>query len=619
MRRESSNPVSGSGRLHKYITAALVFSIFSTLIVTMLAWSYLSCRVAGRFSGDSNRFVMWIGYMFNTPLCSVRLLPGFLVAHLKILLPLDLLLIFFFVLAMRIIGNYKGVEYGSAHWATLFEKRPFRKASNNPPLAHKIYLTKKSHPANNNIFTLAAPGGGKTFKVIIPGIEACSRTGKKYRQCSFFCTDTKGALYRDTSKMVRERGLPTYLLNLSNPWLSNCYNPLDNIHPERKITEIAGLAEMYAKNVRDEEASVGDSIWEETFKALIRSIWMYQYDFPINPITNKPESRGLWRTAELIRDLEIDPQTGKISMTCPLSLIMTAISRIDPLHPAISDYKYVCAGAAETVASVLFTAGSKIGIFAFPEVEALTMKNEIPIDEICVRPGAVYLNYEIGSPYRAIAALFIEQMFAAAYYIAETKYHGRLPLDLKMFLDELPNICRVYSLPQRASTSRSYGIDLVISVQSMQQLKKMFKDAENTLLNNCITHIYLGSGEQDALKQISEQLGKTTTSELSTSRSTGLSQGSNSDSTKGIGREIALPAEIFSMPDKYAIVKMQHHQPIFAEKFKTEKAKYYKELGGQGSPENSRSINDDFRTVAALHKYEYCKLRLERIREKQEV
>ena len=184
-----------------------------------------------------------------------------------------------------------------------------------------------------------------------------------------------------------------------------------------------------------------------------------------------------------------------------------------------------------------------------------------------------------------------------------------------MFLDELPNICRVYSLPERASTSRSYNIDLIIAVQSMQQLKKMFRDAENTLMNNCVTHIYLGTGENDALKQISEALGKTTTFEMSSSRSTSiLNNGNNSDSERSIGRELAFPSEIYSMSGEFAIVKMQHHQPIFAKKFQTQKRKYYPLLGGRGCPDNNRSIHTDMKRYRMMNEAEYIAEKAERLK-----
>ncbi len=602
MKRESKNLISGRKRIGRTILMTCIFLLLVNAFLFLLVWSYCSVEQCGRFQTDGiYRLGEWMMFLFETPFCSFASAWSFFLRDgWKPMLCIEGSLFLLFWTCTFRAGNFKNVEYGSAHWATKKERKPFQKQEEHDmPLAEGIYLTDRSQPANRNVLILAAPGGGKTFCVIIPGIEALTRPGSG--QGSFLSTDTKGALYRDTSRMVRSRGIPTWLLNLSNPWYSDRYNPLENVHEDRKYTEISRLALAYAKNVRDEEANAGDAIWEDTFRALMVAVWCYQYDHRTNPLTGKPETRALWRTAELVRSLWIG-EDGRLSEDGEFSRLIEVIRAHDPLHPSVSNYTFVAAGAAETVASVIFTAGSKINVFTYPEIEALTDGNDIQIDRLCETPCGVYLNFEVGSPYRAIAALFIEQLLSNAYYLAETKYGGKLPIPLKLFLDELPNLCKVYSLPERASTSRSYGIDFMISVQSMQQLERMFNKAEETLKNNCVTHIYLGTGEQKALEELSKALGKTTTNELSRSRNVGGKTGGGSDSDKALGRELALPDEIYSMPNRYAIVKQQHYPPILAQKFQTQKQPWYPELGGQGNPANSRTIEDAYAVDAILQK-----------------
>ncbi len=589
--RESSNPVSG--RKHGRLSAFIFLFLFMNAILTLLVWSY--------FSTGADSWMAWFSRVFSAGLCAPsRALLSFIAGCWKLYLAVNAVTLLFFLLGGT-HGNFVGVTQGSAHWAEGKELKIFAERGTNMPLADGVYLTPEVKAANKNVFVLASPGGGKTFTVIIPAIEAHTREGG-----SFFCTDTKGALYRDTAKMVRERGYRVYLINLSDPWYSHRYNPLFNVHKERRVTEISKLALSYTKNVRDEEAAIGDSIWEETFKQLITAVWLYQYDFDVNPVTGEPESRAMWRTAELIKELRADDDGG-IDLGCELARIVEAIRASDPLHPTVAGFDFVAAGAKETVASVIFTAGGKLQIFSYPEIEAMTRDNDVPIDRIFEENTAVYLNFEVGSPYKAIAALFIEQLFASAYYVAETKHGGTLPKPFKLYFDELPNLCRIHSLPERLSTSRSYNVDILVSVQSMQQLRRTFKDAEKTLMNNCVVHVYLGSGEADALKEISEALGKTTTQEISHSRARGLAGngGSNSDSDRAHGRELALPSELYSMPGRYAIVKIQNHPPIFAEKFHTERQRFYKLLGGQGNPNNSCVITKDFEKMKLLGESEY--------------
>ena len=405
-KQASKNYVGGKGGRGKGLLIAFLVTLTLTLGAVFLAlWSFESCIRAELIEGfDFMGALMWISYAFSVPLCA---LDGktfaFIGEQYYFFLVGAALVCLLFVFLYTGKNEWKGVEHGSAHWATKQELAPFKKAGNNMPLADGVYLTPEAHPANRNVFVLAAPGGGKSFRVIIPAIEALTRDADD--QGSFFCTDTKGALYRDTVKMVRDRGVKTYLVNLSDPWLSHRYNPLDNVHRERKVSEITKLALAYAKNVRDAEAGVGDSIWEDTFTQLLSAIWLYQYDFSVNPLTKKNETRAMWRTAELVQSISGGQGVNKDG---EFAQIVEAIRKTAPLHPAVRNFDFIATGAGETVQSVIITAGSKIYPFTYPEIESMTRTNDIVIDKLFEEPSGVYLNFEIGSPYKAIAALFIE-------------------------------------------------------------------------------------------------------------------------------------------------------------------------------------------------------------------
>ncbi len=613
MRRESKNPVSGKRIWGRQIIIHLCVFLFVFLLEAACLWSYGEYRLSDRYDPSLpilSSIVAWmlsLGWAAPSAMLwgyvRKRMLPAAGVAAILTLL---------FWLSLSVRGNYKNVEHGSSHWATYAELRPFRKQENNMPLAHNIFQTPEAGLPNNNVAVVAGPGAGKTLCIILPSIEAVSNP--KYEQGSFICTDTKGSVYRTTSKMVRERGMKVYVLNLANPEYSNCYNPLELIHKEVYETEISQLALAYAKNVRDEEAAVGDAVWEDSFKALLTAVWIYQYLYKVNPATRRDETRALWRTAELIRGIRL--VEGKIA-NCELANIMSKIRSLDPLSPIIANYDFVNAGAGETIASVVFTAGSKMECLSFTAMECLTRKNEIPLDDLAEAPTAVYVNYNVRSPYRALAALFLEQAFICLYYNAEHRYNQTLPRRVRFLMDELPNICRVYSLPERLSTCREYNIDIVLIMQSLEQLKRSYKDAENTIFTNCAVQGLFGTSEPDTLKRFSEILGKTTTIEQDSSQNRGGRQGGGSESTKQIGRELALPAELFSLSTKYCVLLMQGYPPVFAEKFRTLKQPWYKELGGKGNEDNSRPIDEDYTTLRGLHIAEYeqeRKERLERIR-----
>lgn len=612
MSRESKNPISGRRRWGANLAVFLFLFLFLFVLEAIAIWSYGEYRLSERYDAELSAVAHIVSWLVSPAWANAttaqiqyvlsKLLPATVLA-------LILTLLFWFVSIRS--GNFKGVEHGGSHWATRRDLRVFRKKKNNIPLAHRIYQTEEAKLPNNNVAIIAGPGSGKTFQLILPAIEAI--TNPKYEQGSFICTDTKGSVYRTTAKIVGERGMRKYALNLASPEYSNLYNPLPLIHKEIAETEISQLALVYAKNVRDEEASVGDDIWEKTFKALLACVWLYQYRYPINPCNHRMETMALWRTAELIRGIKL--VDGKIS-DCEIARITDRIRQLDPISPIVANFDFVNAGAGETIASVVFTAGSKMECLSYSAIESLTRKNEIPLDDIAEVPTAIYVNYNVGSPYKALAALFIEQAFMCLYYNAEHRYNQTLPRRVSFLLDELPNICRVYTLPERLSTCREYNIDVVLVMQAMEQLERGYHKAKDTLLNNCAVQGLFGSSEPDTLKRFSEMLGKTTTVERDLTQNRGGKQGGGSQSEKQIGRELALPAELFSLSSEYCVLMMQGYPPVFAEKFHTVNQSWYRELGGIGNPENSRSIEADYTTLRAIHLAEYemeRQMRIERI------
>lgn len=608
MRRESKNPISGRRQIRR-VVVILLFFLFFFLLETVFLWSYGSYRFSENYNTDLpvlSRVSSWIFYpAWSAPSSALwsyvlkKLLPAAGVAALLTLL---------FWLSLTVRGNFWRVEHGGSHWATRGELRPFRKKENNIPLAKKIYQAPEAEMPNDNVAIVAGPGSGKTFQLIIPAIEAV--TNPEYEQGSFICTDTKGSLFRTTAKMVRERGMKIFTLNLANPEYSNCYNPLELIHKEVYETEISQLALTYTKNVRDEEAAVGDAIWEDSFMALLTAVWLYQYLYSVNPVNHRNETRALWRTADLIRGIRIVDR--KIA-DCELAKIIDRIRELDPISPIVKNYDSVNAGAGETIESIVFTAQTKLKVLSFTATECLTRKNEIPLDDLAETPTAVYVNYNVGSPYRVLAALFLEQAFLCLYYNAEHRYNQTLPRRVCFLMDELPNICQVYSLPKRLSTCREYNIAIVLIMQSLEQLKKSYKNAEETIFTTCAVQGLFGSSEPDTLKRFSEIIGKTTTIEQDSSRNKSGKQGGSSENERGIGRELAFPAELFSLNTKYCVLAIKGYQPIFAKKFPTLKQRWYKELGGMGSEENSRSIETEYQLLRARHIAEYEQERLERL------
>ena len=126
----------------------------------------------------------------------------------------------------------------------------------------------------------------------------------------------------------------------------------------------------------------------------------------------------------------------------------------------------------------------------------------------------------------------------------------RLPVHLRMLLDEFANIGQIPEFETKVATIRKYEISVSIILQSLTQLQKMYKDNWAELVGNCDTTIYLGGGADTVTtKWVSELLGKETRAVMSETFGKSASSSINRQ-----GVELLSPAQIRTMPEDQCIV-----------------------------------------------------------------
>lgn len=78
-------------------------------------------------------------------------------------------------------------------------------------------------------------------------------------------------------------------------------------------------------------------------------------------------------------------------------------------------------------------------------------------------------------------------------------------------LDEAPSIGPIPALAQAINQAREYGVQIVLSVQSKAQVMFVYgKDAGQAMIDGCRARVFMSLAGEDALKNLSEILGKST-------------------------------------------------------------------------------------------------------------
>jgi type IV secretion system protein VirD4 len=117
---------------------------------------------------------------------------------------------------------------------------------------------------------------------------------------------------------------------------------------------------------------------------------------------------------------------------------------------------------------------------------------------------------------------------------------------------------------------REFEISVNIIVQSIAQLKKLYKDdVWDIIIANCSSFVFLGGQDATTLDIVSKRLGKETIDIISKNRTKGK-QTSTSENNAIHGRELLLPDELAKMSDSDCIVMVSGYNPFHSKKYKVE-------------------------------------------------
>lgn len=108
------------------------------------------------------------------------------------------------------------------------------------------------------------------------------------------------------------------------------------------------------------------------------------------------------------------------------------------------------------------------------------------------------------------------------------------------------------------TTARKHSISFSIIIQAISQLKEMFpKEQFNTMIGNADELLYLGSGEFETQKYISERIGKETIIVKSHNLSKGI-HGNYSENSQPAARALLEPAEVDTeLGEENALIKIR--------------------------------------------------------------
>ena len=199
------------------------------------------------------------------------------------------------------------------------------------------------------------------------------------------------------------------------------------------------------------------------------------------------------------------------------------------------------------------------------------------LDTLGDRKTALFLIMsDTDTTFNFILAMLQSQLINLLCDRADDVYGGRLPVHVRLILDEFANIGQIPNFDKLIATIRSREISASIILQSQSQLKSIYKDAADIISDNCDCTLFL-SGRGKNAKEISDALGRETIDSYNTSENRG-SQTSHGLNYQKLGKELMSQDEIAVMDGGKCILQVRGVRPFFSEKYDITRHPQYKYL-----------------------------------------
>ena len=458
-----------------------------------------------------------------------------------------------------------GMEYGSARWGTPADIAPYMDKDffNNIPMTQTERITMSSRPKqpkyarNKNILVIGGSGSGKTRFFCKPSLLQA--------HSSYVCTDPKGTLLPEVGSFLERKKYQIKCLNLINFKKSMRYNPLAYIRSEKDILKLVNALIL---NTKGEGEKSSEDFWVKAerlyYSALIGYIW---YEAP-------EEERNFITLLDLINASEAreDDETYQ----SPVDILFQQLEEKEPDHFAVKQYRKFKMAAGKTLKSILISCGARLAPFDIKELRDLMETDELELDTLGDSKTALFVIIsDTDSTFNFAAALMYSQLFNLLCDKADDFYGGRLPVHVRLILDEFANIGQIPNFDKLIATIRSREISASIILQSQSQLKTIYKDAADTIVGNCDSTLFLGGKEKSTLKEISELLGKETIDSYNQSENRGA-QTSHGLTYQKLGKELMTQDELAVMDGGKCIFMLRGVRPFLSEKYDLTKHPNYR-------------------------------------------
>lgn len=370
---------------------------------------------------------------------------------------------------------------------------------------------------------IGTTGTGKSTYQAGPMLQINARTKTKP---SFVINDISGELYRRHSWWLKENGYDVHIINLHTPRNGLRFNPLsiiwdlyhqyhDDIANDTHNFETIDNCSNYIEEISNiicPDAKTGEKNWTQGARGILSGI--------------------IWGMLE-------DSLVPEFNFTKEMFTIAQISNIVNRQRAELENFLFKrnenskvfdCAGIIHNnrnekgVDSYISSLATALTLFKESGIQYLTSQTDIDFSIITDTPTAIFVIVPPEYPKRNIlAGIIYSQIYNMQVFTAKTKLNGALDRPLYFLLDEFGNLPKLNDFHTWIATSRKMRIFFYIMLQSNKQLDDVYsKERASVILNQCQTHLFLGSAEMDDIERLQKMMGTYTAK----------SRSENIDSTK---------------------------------------------------------------------------------------
>ena len=490
---------------------------------------------------------------------------------------------------------------------------PFRAFYKNGRI--KIHFAENCHS-----LIVGATGTGKTVCWMEPTIQILSELKTKP---SMFITDPKGELYSHHSKKLQDSGYTVLQLDLTEPYNSAQWNPLEfifteyqrQLHLEENILRHTNDPIKRYPNLK-KAGEIHDEEWYEfngvAFNTLREAIMEVEVEkqkirdecfdsindiaSAIVPESSDPKDKS-WTDgardyfmAVLIAMLE-DSENPALGMTKEkynfFNAYKIAMNKEDDYEHVkqyfngrspLSRTRQLASNIVQTKAQVtrdgyMSQLATNLSLFADGGICYLTATNEIHFADIDEQPTAFFIKIpdERATRYK-LASVCIAQSYKE--FVGKARQNERTNEDhmahlkrpLFYLMDEFANLPKVQDLEHAITVARSRWIFYNMAIQSYNQLDHVYgEQVAKIVRGQCRLTMFYGTPDLNTREEFSKELGKQTI-EVS-SKTTNKGEGKDKSKSSGTStqlQEVPLiqPSDLSKIPLGDVIVNVFQSFPV---------------------------------------------------------